>query len=210
MTKKDSHTEKMKNYYDKLYSKKNYWGEDPSPLSLILFSEYIKQRTNLSLLDIGCGQGADSIYFGKKGFEVTAIDISKFGLDNLEENAKQNHVDKQIKTFAVDIKKIQDLPSEDFTVVFSRMALQMIEEKNREKYVNELKQKYSNSIHAHIIPISGACFGTDFICSDELLKESYKDWNILFYDEVHTISRSKNKNGEPYLMKEAWIICKKN
>ena len=101
------------------------------------------------------------------------------------------------------------MPDKNFTVIFSRMALQMIEEKDRETYIKKLKQKYSNSIHVHIIPISGACFGTDFICSDDLLKKAYKDWDILFYDEVHTISRSKNKNGEPYLMKEAWIICKR-
>ena len=80
MTKTDLHTDKMKSYYDKLYSKEKYWGEDPSPLSLLLFSEFIKERKELSLLELGCGQGPDTLYFLKKGFEVTAIDVSKIAL----------------------------------------------------------------------------------------------------------------------------------
>jgi SAM-dependent methyltransferase len=35
------------------------------------------------LLDAGCGEGADSVYFAKKGFLVTAIDNNKIYLDRL-------------------------------------------------------------------------------------------------------------------------------
>lgn len=204
----DSHSLKMKKYYDSLYSKnEKYWGDDPSPLSLLLFSEHIKERVNLSLLDLGCGQGPDSIYFAKKGFDVTSVEISKIAIEHLMETAKKNKLDKKIKTIEIDMQKIDLLPDNEFTVVFSRMALQMIPENKRKDYITDLKQKYPNSLHVHIIPISGACFGTDFICDNKLLKEAYNDWNIMFFDEVYTISRSKNKNGEPYLMKEAWIIA---
>jgi len=35
------------------------------------------------LLDVGCGEGADSVYFAKKGFHVTAIDGNESYLDRL-------------------------------------------------------------------------------------------------------------------------------
>lgn len=209
MNKFDSHSEKMKKYYDKLYSSnEKYWGDDPSPLSLLLFSNYIKERNQLSLLDIGCGQGPDSIYFAKKGFDVTSIDISEIGLLHLNENAKKIQVKDKIKTIELDIQKIDELPNESFTVVFSRMSIQMIPDEKRAEYLKKLKEKYPDSIHVHIIPISGACFGNDFICDDKLLSNAYKDWNIMFSNDVHTISRTRNKNNEPYLMKEAWMIAK--
>lgn len=208
MDKIDTHTLKMKKHYDSLYSKnEKYWGDDPSPLSLLLFS-HLYERKNLTLLDIGCGQGPDSIYFAKKGFNVTAIDISEIGLNHLNENASKINLQNKITTIELDIQKIDELPKENFTVVFSRMALQMIPEEKREEYLEKLKEKYPDSIHVHIIPISGACFGNEFICKDNLLMKAYKDWNILFSDKVHTISRTKNKNNEPYLMKEAWMIAK--
>src|SRR5258708_16068566 len=53
------------------------------------------------LLDVGCGEGADSVYFAKKGFQVTAIDNNKiylsrlraFIIDNELTNISINYVD---------------------------------------------------------------------------------------------------------------------
>lgn len=89
------------------------------------------------------------------------------------------------------------------------MSLQMIAPNKRKEYIGELKRTYPDAIHAHIIPISGACFGDEFICGDDLLENAYKDWDILFYEECWTISRALNKSNEPYLMREARIIAKK-
>ena len=42
-----------------------------------LYSEFEKHLLpNARILDVGCGSGRDSAYFSKKGFEVTAIDLS--------------------------------------------------------------------------------------------------------------------------------------
>lgn len=207
--KEDCHVSNMKKHYDSLYTKNNnYWGDDPSPLSLLLFS-HITERENLTLLDLGCGQGPDTIYFAKKGFNVTAIDISTQALNHLKEKAMINKIENRIELIEGDMQKIEELPKKEFTVIFSRMALQMITEENREKYLQNLKKVYSTSLHVHIIPISGACFGTEFICNDDLLIKAYKDWEMIYKTKTYTISRTRNKKGEPYLMREAWIIAKR-
>ena len=209
MTSKEDHVSNMKKHYDTLYeADKTYWGLDPSPLSLLLFS-HLTERKNLTLLDLGCGQGPDTLFFAKKGFSVTSVDVSETGLSHLKEIAEKQGTANKIETINVDMQDINELPKEDFKVIFSRMSIQMIPETKREEYLQQLKNKYPNSIHVHIIPINGACFGNDFICKDNLLEEGYDDWDVLYKNKVWTLSRTKNKNGEPYLMQESLMIAKK-
>ena len=41
-------------------------------------------NSNGRLLDVGCGEGADSVFFAKKGFQVTAIDNNESYLGRLQ------------------------------------------------------------------------------------------------------------------------------
>lgn len=189
----------MKEYYEKLYAEsEQYWGWLPSPVSLILLAH----RKKGALLDLGCGQGPDAIFFARKGFEVTALDISPKAIEDLRRHAEG------LPVRAV-VADMGDPPHRPFDVVFSRMALQMVEPAQRRAYIGLLKQRYPDALHAHIVPISGACFGNAFICDDALLAEGYADWEILFSEECWTLSRVPNRNGEPYLMREARIIARR-
>jgi SAM-dependent methyltransferase len=189
----------MKSYYDALYHEnEHYWGRLPSPVSLLVLA----QCKLCKLLDLGAGQGPDAIFFAQRGFDVTAIDISPKAISDLKNHAAG------LRITAVE-GDMNELPQQSYAVVFSRMALQMIAPEKRVEYIAKLKETYHGALHVHIIPIEGACFGDEFICSNDLLKVAYNDWNVLFYEECWTIARTLNKNGEPYLMREARIIAKK-
>src|SRR5262249_61919566 len=49
------------------------WGKAPSG-----FAREIADRLTPSarVLDLGCGEGRDSVYFASRGFEVTGLDVS--------------------------------------------------------------------------------------------------------------------------------------
>lgn len=202
MTAKD-----MRKHYDALYRDDHrYWGDAPSPLSLLLLP-HIKGRANgKRLLDIGCGQGPDTLFFAKKGFHVIAMDISPIAIDDLRRHAKDAGIDERIDARVADML---EPPQERFDVIFSRMALQMIPVERRIEYIKGLKTRYPDALHAHIIPITGACFGDEFICDDALLTTGYAGWNIILHDTVWTVSRVPNKNGEHYLMREARILARR-
>jgi SAM-dependent methyltransferase len=191
----------MKDYYDALYKEnEHYWGRKPSPLSLLLLAHKRRGR----LLDLGAGQGPDTIYFAEKGFKVTAIDTSSVAINHLKKHAQEAGLSQQIDAREQDM---QTPPMDAFDVIFSRMALQMISPEKRRSYIDQLKVQYPDAVHAHIIPIQGACFGSTFICENSLLKDAYRDWIILFSEDSWTISRKENKNKEPFLMREARIIA---
>jgi len=58
-----------------------FWGKKPGTLVTALASE-IKDRTHLSVLDVGCGEGKNAVYLASLGCRVRALDISEFALEN--------------------------------------------------------------------------------------------------------------------------------
>jgi tellurite methyltransferase len=193
----------MKDYYEEIYREnEHYWGHLPSPVALLVLG----QCRNGRVLDIGAGQGPDALFFAKKGCPVTAIDISPKAIADLKQHAQELRLAEEIDAKVADMR---ELPRGSFDIVFSRMALQMIEPAKRREYIRQLKAAYPDALHAHVVPVSGACFGSEFIFDDKMLKDAYSDWQIIFYEEAWTISRVLNKNGEPFLMREARIIARR-
>ncbi len=44
------------------------------------------------LLDVGCGEGADSVFFAKKGFQVTSVDNNKIYLSRFRAYARDHEL----------------------------------------------------------------------------------------------------------------------
>jgi tellurite methyltransferase len=61
----------------------------PDPLSKKAL-RFLKGGRNL--LDIGCGEGADSVFYAKKGFQVTSIDNNKIYLKRFRAFQKDNEL----------------------------------------------------------------------------------------------------------------------
>jgi len=75
---------KMTITYDKYYQTKNYFGR-PCPELTDFFDNYPKKG---KVLDVGCGQGRDSIALARLGFSVTGIDHSIVGIKQMNQIAK--------------------------------------------------------------------------------------------------------------------------
>jgi len=72
--------------------------------------------------DIGCGLGRHSLLLASMGFDVTAVDLSRQGLDRLESEARRLHLDERIRAVQADLA---DLPEDlgTFDCVLSFHAL---------------------------------------------------------------------------------------
>ena len=70
-----------------------FWEDAPGSLVLKL-DQLLNYTSHLSVLDIGCGEGKNAVFFARKGALVTALDISEAALNNARKSwPDYNNVD---------------------------------------------------------------------------------------------------------------------
>ena len=127
------------NQYDKRYqSEKYYWGKEPSSLCKICINTFDKspEKPVLQVMELGCGEGRDAVAFAKLGYDVTAIDLAKLGLDKTEKLAKEFGVKVQTSLGnVIDYKIIKPVD-----VIFSTGTMQYIPKELRQDRFNHFKE----------------------------------------------------------------------
>lgn len=99
--------------YDTYYQTENLFGE-PYPELIEFFNAYPK---NGKILDLGCGQGRDSIPLAQLGFDVTGIDNSKVGIEQMNQIAKTKNL--RLKGIIADIFGFENFAGYDFVLLDS-------------------------------------------------------------------------------------------
>lgn len=84
------------------------------------------------ILDLGAGQGQDSVYFTSLGYQVLATDFSKFALSRITDNL----VRKQL----VDLNQPLPFAPFSFDVVYSHLALHYYDLKRTQNLFDEIFQ----------------------------------------------------------------------
>ena len=100
-------------------------------------SRYIGRSKKKKIIDIGCGNGRDSIFFCKKGYVVTGIDISKIDI-------KKNSILKNKNLFFLNFDIENDTTSKKFDIIYSRFFIHALTNKGEKKFielVNKIKTK---------------------------------------------------------------------
>ena len=116
---------KYLDYWNSLYAKKNYFGEGPTKLAIL--AEKLLHTTNTQkILEVGCGQGRDAIYFAQLGFDVQAFDISHNAIQSIIKTKEKMDLNK-LNVFEHNAIKSLTFPDEYFDFVYSNLALQFFE-----------------------------------------------------------------------------------
>jgi len=89
-----------------------------------------------NLLDLGSGNGRDSLYFTRKGIRVTVVDWSKSGLDQLRKLAKQKKI-ANLEVIPQDISQLRFKPN-SFDVIYTHLSLHYFDDKTTKKIFNKL------------------------------------------------------------------------
>jgi 2-polyprenyl-3-methyl-5-hydroxy-6-metoxy-1,4-benzoquinol methylase len=125
---------KIISYWNTYYNKKIKFKE--SSFARFVF-KYIGKSKKNKLIDIGCGNGRDSVYFSKKGYLVTGIDISRTAIKNNTITKNKN-----LSFLKFDIEN--DTTSKKFDIIYSRFFLHALSEKGEKKLIqliNKIKTK---------------------------------------------------------------------
>ncbi len=109
---------------------KEYYKKNPNPIEASTFAHFCIGflREDKKLIELGCGNGRDSIYFAENNINVTAIDQIEEEIDYLN----QKYSSDNIKFVVADFTNLKKDTKYDY--IYSRFTLHSITE-DREKYL---------------------------------------------------------------------------
>ena len=89
------------------------------------------------VLDLGAGLGRHSIYFAKQGFQVSAIDLSEYGMEHLTTWASKEGLDIDAR-----VGDMVSLPYEDnfFDCVFAYHSMSHTDTEGLKKAISEIER----------------------------------------------------------------------
>ena len=127
---------KQESSYDRRYAAQEYhWGTKPSAICQQVLQLLPPDRP-LSLLDIGCGEGRNAVFFARSGYEVTAFDLSSAGVAKTERLAEA--MDVPITAFQANMNQYR--LEETFDILFSTGVFHLIPRRMRKDVFSHYKQ----------------------------------------------------------------------
>jgi tellurite methyltransferase len=130
-------SELTREQYDRLYAGDSYyWTVAPSPTCLDVLKCMPPVRP-LRLLDIGCGEGRNAVFFARNGYHVHALDISERGLEKTAALAARAGV--SVKTIHADLNTHRLADSYD--VLFSVGVLHALQPALRAEIIAHFKDR---------------------------------------------------------------------
>lgn len=120
-------SEYFRTQYEKCYEgDEYYWGLEPASFLDGLISAMNKKATELSVLDIGCGEGKDAVYMAQQGCSVTAFDVTESGIRKAKQLASNRLV--EIDAFVADINDFEI--DKQFDIIYSTGTIQYLFDDN--------------------------------------------------------------------------------
>jgi cyclopropane fatty-acyl-phospholipid synthase-like methyltransferase len=90
--------------FDTFYDKQGFsYSEEPSP-ELVAFLDSNNSNGGKAL-DVGAGDGRNTLYLAAKGFDVTAIDASRVGIEKLQRFARERQVADRVTGIVSDARE---------------------------------------------------------------------------------------------------------
>lgn len=118
----------------------NYKGVIPNDLCYEIMR--IKPPTKpYRVLEIGCGEGRDAIFFAQNGYRVSAFDISDECLEKARSLAEQAQV--EVDFFKADIHEFK--PVSNYDIIYSTGAFHYLPAMRRSELISDLKKRTSVS-----------------------------------------------------------------
>ena len=122
---------KNEKYWDDFY--KNFLFKKESSFARFVYKKIQTKKRNNKLLDVGCGNGRDTFFFFKKGFDIKGIDISKTAIRNNKKILEKNFYLKNICSRGFFLK-------EKFSFIYARFFLHAINSKKEKFFLQNIKK----------------------------------------------------------------------
>ncbi|HVW66437.1 MAG TPA: class I SAM-dependent methyltransferase [Candidatus Peribacteraceae bacterium] len=119
----------------------SYWSAKPLTRSAVnvFAKKTVRQlKPGKRVLDLGCGYGKDSIYFARKGLNVTALDFSRVGTEHIRKEAKRLGYDIDVRYG--DLSKKLPFKNGSFDAVYAHLSLHYFDDRKTQEIFEEVRR----------------------------------------------------------------------
>jgi tellurite methyltransferase len=184
---------KINDFFNKNYSEQDfYWWKESNRYSIdenehteynsIILKEAKKYESRGNVLDLGAGEGADSIRLALLGYNVDSIDISDVGVEKIKKNAFENNV--KINVTCADIETFE--LDKNYDIILCNGSLHYIHDKIK---VIQKIQEHTNIGGINCISLFSTfsaipeCHKVVSVYPDDengTVENMYQKWNTLY------------------------------
>ena len=162
-------------------------------------------------LDLGCGQGRNSIFLGVQGFEVDAWDHNQSSIDFLN-SVIEKEKSTQIKTALYDINQAAIQDNYDF--ILSTVVLMFLQRDRIPAIIANMQQHTNiggyNLIVAAMSTEDMPCpMPFSFTFTENELKNYYQGWELIKYSEEPGELHKTDANGNRIKLKFVTMLARK-
>jgi len=178
----------VKTNYEKWYECDGYyWGLEPADLCYEI-EKIIPAGKDIKVLDIGCGEGKDAIYFAKKGYQVSCFDITESGIRKTKALAEKEGV--EVDAFIADINDMNI--DEKFDIIYSTGTIQYLDDDKKDIFFDKVKKMtrlnginwFNVFVDKPFLPLPPDWDATEKMWQTGELFCHYGDWQLLKTDET--------------------------
>ena len=188
----------------------DYWNElylangvvhEPSSFARYVEDRYFECGKNL--LELGCGNGRDAIFFAEKEKQVSALDLSSKSIQSLSSMNVKN-----AEFFNQDFSQLSNF--KDFDYVYSRFTLHSIDDESEKIVLQQLPKVLKSGglllIEARSLKDEklAKTFGTDHFrryLDYEATVDKIERLNFKVLEKVESRGLSPYKEEDPFLMR---------
>lgn len=134
-------------YEEEYKTQDYYWGTEPNDACYQVL-QLMPPTKRLRLLDIGCGEGKDAVFFARNGYEVSAFDVSDAGIEKTRSLAEKTGV--HVHVFKADILDYR--LDTHYDIIFSSGVLHYIKPEYRKEIFDNYKQ-FTNENGIHVFNV---------------------------------------------------------
>lgn len=175
---------------DEEYSRPGfYWGQEPNRICRQVVDLFPGARAGgKRVIDLGCGEGRDLIYFARHGFEAEGVDLSSRGLDKAQRWAADEGL--SIRTCRADLSEYR--LDREYDVVYASGVLTYLPPQVRqEAFANYKRFTSAGGVHAFnffvekpFIPTAPDWGGHEYFYRSGEVLQHYWDWEIIHVNEA--------------------------
>lgn len=134
-------------YEDEYQTEEYYWGTEPNQACYQVL-QLMPPIKPLKLLDVGCGEGKDAVFFARNGYEVSAFDVTDAGIEKTRRLADTLGVD--VNVFKADLLEYR--LDTHYDIIFSSGVLHYIKPEYRTEIFNNYK-RFTNENGIHVFNV---------------------------------------------------------